>query len=71
MYTDLENLMELSELKKLYEPMKDLGMAARTLNILWVTFSNDQEANCLVVTDEGIKRFRLWIKTGNSDDAWS
>lgn len=41
------------------------------LKILWENFSFVQAATWLVVNKESIDRFRIWIRSGDPDDAWS
>lgn len=46
-------------------------MSIDELEIKWVEFSNIQQADFLIVNEEGMRRFVKWMETGNSDDAWS
>jgi len=71
MYDELDEQMDLNELRKLRDLMKDYGLAVRILNMLWVNFSNDQAAECLIVDDESVQRFKEWLASGNPDDARS
>lgn len=72
MFNELTEGMELSELKKLKSLMpEDYRLSARILNMLWVNFSNDQTANCVIVDKESVERFIKWIETGDPDEAWS
>lgn len=37
----------------------------------WLSFSKVQEATCLAVSDDSVKRFKAWRVSRNPDDAWS
>lgn len=69
MFDELEEQMELPELKRLVALMSWHDIAARVLNMLCVNFSNDQNCDFIRVDQESVQRFKLWIKTGLEDDA--
>lgn len=76
MFDELEEMMELREYRKLYQSVEArrqpgaFHLSARILNMLWINFSNDQQAECVLVDDESVYRFIIWIASGNPDDAW-
>jgi hypothetical protein len=67
MYNELEDKLELSEYKKLYAALKDTGLSAKVLNILWVNYSDEKYGKCQYVTENTVAEFRLWIKQGYLD----
>lgn len=72
MYDEAIEQMELSELKKLKSLMpEDYRLSTRILNMLWINFSHDQAANCMIVGKDAVDRFIIWIETGDPDEAWS
>lgn len=66
----LETDLSLSQVKEIYNGI-DGVVATRFIPWLWREFSNDQAAICLLPNSEEIDRFKVWLKTGNPDDAWS
>jgi len=62
------------EIRILKSKLQDTDFAALSvtaLRILWERFSNIQEAFFLGVDDSGVKRFIVWLGTGDDFDAWS
>lgn len=48
-----------------------MAMPDHALEILWLKFSEIQQASEIEVTAESCARFEAWFESGNPEDAWS
>ena len=72
----IKELTEKEEIEYLKSGLNYLGskyenMTLDELEEKWIAFSNIQQANFLIVTEEGLRRFITWMETGKDEDAWS
>ena len=67
---ELESDLSLKEAKAIRAALP-FSLSIRAVIILWTVFSNDQAANRLIIDNDTLERFKVWIETGDPDDAWS
>lgn len=66
-----EFIMELDDVRRLYKSMYNYKISTRILQHLWHMYSNDQCAIYMIVDDITIKQFKIWLESGNPDDAYT
>ena len=62
--------MELEDLRLLHEELAEYKLETRFLEVLWFEYSSDQCACYMTVEESTIKQFKIWLESGNPEDAY-
>ena len=63
--------MTADDMQRLHESLGATSLHWKFLGVLWLQFSNDQDATDLAVDEISVRRFRGWLESGNPADARS